>query len=51
MNIRARVAADDPILVDIWHRAVRATHAFLSEQDIADLYPQVRDVYLPNVAV
>jgi putative acetyltransferase len=51
MLIRDRLPADNVVLVDIWHRAVKATHAFLSEQDIAALYPQVRDLYLPNVDV
>ncbi|MGU7774357.1 acetyltransferase [Burkholderia sp. MR1-5-21] len=51
MTIRERKPEDNPSLLDIWHRAVKATHAFLSERDIADLYPQVRDLYLPSVAV
>ncbi|WP_323120268.1 acetyltransferase [Burkholderia alba] len=51
MTIRSRVSSDNPVLVEIWHRSVRATHAFLSEQDIASLYPQVRDIYLPAVSV
>ena len=51
MNIRSRRAADNPILLDIWLRSVRATHAFLEPADIDDLYPQVRDVYLPAVDV
>jgi putative acetyltransferase len=51
MLIRDRLPTDNAVLVDIWHRAVKATHAFLSEPDIAALYPQVRDLYLPNVDV
>ncbi|KVP93769.1 GNAT family acetyltransferase [Burkholderia ubonensis] len=51
MTIRERTPEDNPALLDIWHRAVQATHTFLTEQDIAELYPQVRDLYLPSVAV
>ncbi|KVQ21844.1 acetyltransferase [Burkholderia ubonensis] len=51
MTIRERTPEDNPALLDIWHRAVQATHTFLTEQDIAALYPQVRDLYLPSVAV
>lgn len=51
MNIRNRKTTDNPVLLDIWLRSVRATHAFLSAQDIEDLYPQVRDIYLPAVDI
>jgi putative acetyltransferase len=43
MNIRRAVPADRDILLDIWLRSVRATHAFLSEDDIQLLLPLVRD--------
>ncbi|TBU86606.1 acetyltransferase [Phytopseudomonas dryadis] len=51
MPIRPRQAADNPRLLDIWHRAVLATHAFLSAADVEALYQQVRDVYLQAVEV
>lgn len=51
MPIRQRLAADNPRLLDIWVRSVRATHDFLVEADIEELYPQVRDAYLPAVEV
>ena len=51
MLIRDRLPADNVALVDIWHRVVKVTHALLSGQDIAALYSQVRDLYLPNVNV
>lgn len=35
MTIRARITEGNPVLLDIWHRAVKVTHAFLGEQDIA----------------
>ncbi|KVC80788.1 GNAT family N-acetyltransferase [Burkholderia ubonensis] len=44
MTIRERTPEDNPALLDIWHRAVQATHTFLTEHDIAELY-------LPSVAV
>ena len=34
MNIRRAIPADREILVDIWLRSVRATHTFLSEEDM-----------------
>lgn len=42
MNIRRVVPTDREALVDIWLRAVRATHTFLSEQDIQSLLPPTR---------
>lgn len=49
MIIRQAIAADHPRLLDIWLRAVRATHHFLQASDIDALLPQLRDVYLPAV--
>jgi putative acetyltransferase len=43
MNIRRAIQADGESLVDIWLRSVRATHTFLSEQDIQSLLPPTRD--------
>ncbi|RFU47661.1 GNAT family N-acetyltransferase [Paraburkholderia sp. DHOC27] len=50
-QIRERSEADNAVLLDIWHRAVHATHTFLGEAVIAEIYPKVRDVYLPSVPV
>ncbi|UCO97713.1 GNAT family N-acetyltransferase [Metapseudomonas lalkuanensis] len=36
-------------LVDVWEGAVRATHHFLSEDDIQFFRPLVRDAYLDSV--
>lgn len=36
-------------LVDVWEGAVRATHHFLSEDDIQFFKPLVRDAYLDSV--
>jgi putative acetyltransferase len=43
MNIRQALPADRGELVDIWLRSVRATHTFLSEEDIQSLLPLARD--------
>lgn len=44
-------APDAETLAQLWLRSVRATHDFLSEDVIAELYPQVRDLYLPAVTL
>lgn len=51
ITIRTRVAADNAQLAAIWLRSVRASHHFLNEEDIARLYPQVLNDYLPAVNV
>ena len=43
LDIRLARADDLDGLVVLWERSVRATHGFLSEQDIVDLRPQVKD--------
>ena len=43
MNIRRAGPTDREVLLDIWLRSVRATHTFLSEDDIQSFYPLVRD--------
>jgi putative acetyltransferase len=43
MIIRRAMPADGDTLVDIWIRSVRATHAFLSENDMQLFLPQVRE--------
>lgn len=49
MAIRKSVPADRDTLLDIWLRSVRATHAFLSEDDIQSLLPLVRDMALAEL--
>ncbi|NUO77683.1 MAG: acetyltransferase [Lysobacter sp.] len=51
MTLRARSPDDHPRLLQVWERSVRATHDFLAEADIAELRPQVRDVYLDAVEI
>lgn len=46
-RIRRAREEDHPVLLAIWLRAVRATHAFLAEADIQELHPLVRDHALP----
>jgi len=49
MNIRRAIPNDRDSLLDIWLRSVRATHTFLSNEDIQSMTPQVRD-YLASSA-
>jgi putative acetyltransferase len=51
VNIRPRVATDDAALATLWERSVRATHDFLSEDDVQFFLPLVRDAYLPALTV
>lgn len=51
MSIRERQPADHPRLLELWERSVRATHDFLSDADIAELRPQVRDIYFDAVEI
>lgn len=51
MPIRERRRDDNPRLLALWERSVRATHDFLAEADIDALRPQVRDVYLDAVEI
>src|SRR5262245_11812563 len=43
MKIRQALPTDRDVLLDIWLRSVRATHTFLSEEDIQFFLPLVRD--------
>jgi len=49
MIIRKGHAADTAQLLNLWLRAVRASHHFLQASDIDALIPQLRDIYLPAV--
>jgi putative acetyltransferase len=42
MNIRRAIPTDREVLLDVWLRSVRATHTFVSEQDIQSMIPQVQ---------
>ena len=48
MTIREALPEDRDTLVRIWLRSVRATHSFLSEDDIQSLLPLVRDELGPD---
>ena len=43
MEIRRAIPTDREVLLDIWQRSVRATHTFVSEEDIWSMTPEVRD--------
>jgi len=51
MNIRRAQPEDHQVLLGIWEQSVRASHGFLSEQDIQFLLPIVRDQALPGLEV
>jgi putative acetyltransferase len=51
MRIRESIPADRDVLVDIWLRSVRATHHFLTENDIQLLLPLVRDSALAELEI
>jgi putative acetyltransferase len=42
MNIQLASASDAAELFEVWERSVRATHLFLSEENIEELIPLVR---------
>ena len=43
MDIRRAIPTDREVLLDVWLRSLRATHTFVSEEDIQSMTPQVRD--------
>src|SRR5215469_5570524 len=49
MTIREAELNDQETLVDIWLRSVKATHTFLTEEDIQALLPEVRNGALPKL--
>jgi putative acetyltransferase len=51
MQIRERRSSDRDALLDIWLRSVRASHSFLTETDVQELLPVVRDEALPQLEV
>ncbi|AVJ16791.1 acetyltransferase [Serratia sp. MYb239] len=50
ITIRERIPADNPQLVAIWQRSVRATHHFIGEKQMAEFKPLVEH-YLPLLGV
>ncbi len=51
MKIEPASLSDHPALLGVWERAVRATHDFLSEDDIVSIRAAVRDHALPALEV
>jgi putative acetyltransferase len=43
MDIRRAIPTEREILLNVWLRSVRATHTFLSDEDIQSMIPLVRD--------
>jgi putative acetyltransferase len=50
-SIRPIEPEDHARLLDVWLASVSATHHFLTEEDIQQLIPIVRDEALPNLEV
>jgi putative acetyltransferase len=50
MNIRRAIPTDREVLLSIWLSSVRATHVFLTEEDIQSFLPLVRDYLASNEA-
>lgn len=48
MNIRRAIVSDRDRLLDIWLRSVRATHIFVTENDIQFMLPLVREYLAPE---
>ncbi|WP_392567068.1 GNAT family N-acetyltransferase [Utexia brackfieldae] len=46
MIIRPFQPQDTDELMQVWHRSVKATHHFLSQQDIDFYFAEIRDKYL-----
>lgn len=49
LTIRSARPSDKNRLVEIWLASVRATHTFLSEQEIQELLPLVKEKALPSL--
>ncbi len=49
-SIRSADRADIPSMLDIWRRAVQATHHFLRPGDFEEIERIVAESYLPNAA-
>ncbi|MBR9801004.1 acetyltransferase [bacterium] len=43
MEIRRALPTDHDVLLDVWLRSVQATHTFVSQADITEMTPQVRE--------
>lgn len=51
ISVRKLTAAHYPEILEIWETSVRATHYFLSEEDISFYKPLILKYALPDVAV
>ena len=51
MDVDSIVPSDYPELIQIWEASVRATHGFLSEEDILFLRPLILEQYFDAVSL
>ena len=49
MNVESVLPRDYPELLDVWENSVRATHDFLTEEDIEFFKPIIIEQAFPNV--
>jgi putative acetyltransferase len=49
--IRPAGEGDFDALTEVWERAARSTHPFMSDEDFTDLVPRIRDLLLPSMDV
>ncbi|HBO23609.1 MAG TPA: acetyltransferase [Providencia sp.] len=51
MIIKPAIASNYDEIIQVWESSVRATHDFITEQNIQDLKIAIKEQYLPNLAV
>ncbi|ETS33383.1 GCN5 family acetyltransferase [Photorhabdus temperata] len=51
MRIQRAIKADFNNLIEIWEASIRATHDFLSDENINELRPLILHTYLPMLTV
>ena len=51
MTIRSAFRAEFEEITNVWEDSVRATHEFLSEDDLRELRPRIQNEWLPAVTV
>ncbi|MNK07367.1 putative N-acetyltransferase YjaB [compost metagenome] len=49
-SLRPSVARDHAEIYQVWHRSVKSTHHFLTEQDFDGIALQVQNDYVPHAA-
>ncbi|WP_456698468.1 GNAT family N-acetyltransferase [Aeromicrobium sp. P5_D10] len=50
-GIRVAREADFDTLTDVWERAARSTHGFMTDDEFTEMRPFIRDSFLPSMDV